>query len=90
MTYQRVCYQSNTTDATSGSGTTTFPEHLNSLPIFSEVRVTLILVLCVMLCRSLFVLFLLAIVLAVLLRFTDSDYPLVSSHSSYRFSKLEV
>ena len=28
-----------------------------------------------MFCRSLFVLFLLAIVLSVLLRFTDSDYP---------------
>ena len=40
-----------------------------------------------MFCRSLFVLFvlfLLAIVLSVLLRFTDSDYlPLVSSNSSY-------
>jgi hypothetical protein len=36
-----------------------------------------------MFCRSLFVLFLLAIVLSVLIRFTDSDYsPLVSSNSS--------
>jgi hypothetical protein len=36
-----------------------------------------------MLCRSLFVLFPLAIVLSVLLRYTDSDYlPLVSSNSS--------
>ena len=73
-TCHRVCYQSNTTDATSGSGTATFPKHLNSLPMFSGVRVTRFLVLCVMLCRSLFVLFLLAIVLSVL-RFTDSDYP---------------
>jgi hypothetical protein len=33
-----------------------------------------------MFCRSLFVLFLLVIVLSVLLRFTDSDYPLVSTN----------
>ena len=37
-----------------------------------------------MFCRSLFALFLLAVVLSVLLRYTDSDYlPLVSSNSSY-------
>jgi len=30
-----------------------------------------------MFCRSLFVLFLLAIVLSILLQFTDSDYPFV-------------
>jgi hypothetical protein len=41
---------------------------------FIGVRVTRSLVFCVMFCRSLFVLFLLAIVLSVL-RFTDSDYP---------------
>jgi len=41
----------------------------------SGVRVTRSLVFCVVFCRSLFVLFLLAIVLSVLLRFTDSDYP---------------
>jgi len=40
---------------------------------FSGFRVTRSLVLCVMFCRSLFVLFLLAIVLFVLLRFNDSD-----------------
>jgi hypothetical protein len=74
-TCHRVCYQSNTTGATSGSGTATFPEHLNSLPIFSGVRVTRFLILCLVLCRSLFVLFLLAILLSVFLRFTDSDYP---------------
>ena len=34
----------------------TLPEHLSSLPIFSGVRVTRFLVLCVMFCRSLFVL----------------------------------
>ena len=42
----------------------THPEHLSSPPVFSGVRVT----------RSL-VLFLLAIVLSVLLRYTDSDCP---------------
>ena len=41
---------------------------------FSGVRVNRSLVLYVC-CRSLFVLFLLAIVLSVLLRYTDSDYP---------------
>jgi hypothetical protein len=53
------------------------PEHLSSLPIFSGVHVTWSFVLCVMFCRSLFVLlsfFFLAIVLSVL-RFMDSDYP---------------
>ena len=39
------------------------------------VRVTQSLVLCVMFCRSLFVLFLLAILLFVLPQFADSDYP---------------
>jgi hypothetical protein len=56
----------------------TLQEHLNSPPVFSGVRVTRSLVLCVMFCISLFVLFfyfLLAIVLSVLLRFTDYDYP---------------
>ena len=50
------------------------PKHLGSSPVFSEFRVIRSLVLCVMFCRSLFVLFLLAIELSVLLRFTDSDY----------------
>ena len=56
----------------------TLPEHLSSAPVFSGVRVTRSLVLYVMFCRSLFVLlffFLMAIVLPVLLRFTDSDDP---------------
>jgi len=55
----------------------TIPEHLISTPDFSGVRVTQFLVLCVCFvdrCFS-FVLFLLTIVLSVLLRFTDSDYP---------------
>jgi hypothetical protein len=57
----------------------TIPEHLSSSPVFSVVRVTQPLVLCVTFI-SLFVL--LAIVLSVLLRFTDSDYSLISSNSS--------
>jgi hypothetical protein len=57
----------------------TLPDHLTSPLVFSGVLLTWSLVLCVMFCRSLFVLFLLAIVLSVLLWFTDSDYlPLVS------------
>ena len=55
----------------------TLPEHLSSPLAFSGVRVTRSLVLCVCFvdrCLS-FLLFLLAIVLSVLLRFTDSDYP---------------
>ena len=47
-------------------------EHMISPPVFSGVHVTRSLVLCVMFCRSLFIL--LSIVLSVL-RFTDSDYP---------------
>ena len=52
----------------------TLPEHLISPPVFSVVCVAQSLVFCVVFCRSLFVLFLLAIVLWVLLRFTGSDY----------------
>ena len=44
-------------------------------PGYSGVRFTRSLVLCVVFCGSLYVLFLLAIVLSVLLRFTDSDGP---------------
>ena len=53
----------------------TLPGHLSSPQIFIGVRVTRSLVWYVMFCRSLFVLFRLAIVLSVLW-FTDSDYPL--------------
>ena len=53
----------------------TLPEHLSSHPVFSGIRVTWSLVLICMFCRSLFVLFLLAIVLSVLLlRYTDSEW----------------
>ena len=49
----------------------TIPEHLRSTPVFSGIRVARSLVFCVMFCRSLFIIFLLAVVLAVLLRFMD-------------------
>jgi hypothetical protein len=48
-------------------------EYLRSPPVLSGVRVVRYLVFCVVFCRSLFVLFRLAIVLSVL-RFTYSDY----------------
>ena len=53
----------------------TLPENLSSPPVFSGVCVTRSLVLCVCIVDRSFVLFILAIVLSVLLRFTDSDYP---------------
>ena len=56
----------------------TLPEYLSSPSVISGVRVTQPLVLCVRFCLSLFVplsFFLLAIVLSVLLRYTDSDHP---------------
>ena len=52
----------------------TLQEHLSSPPVFSGVRVTRSLVFCVMFFRSLFVLFLSAVMLSVL-RFMDSDCP---------------
>jgi len=52
----------------------TLPEHINSLPVFSGVRVARSLVFCVVFCRSLFVLFLLAIVLLILLQLTNYDF----------------
>ena len=64
----------------------TLPEHMSSPPAFSRVRVTRSLVLCACFvdrCVCPFVLFLVAIVLSVLRRYKDSDYPLVSSNSSY-------
>ena len=51
------------------------PKNVSSPPVFSRVRATRYLVLCVMFCGSLFVLFLLAILLSILLRFTDFYYP---------------
>ena len=74
-----------TTGATSGAGTAFLSEVHEFTMVFSGVRVTRSLVLCVMFvdhCLS-FCIFILAIVLSVLLWLTDSDYPLVSSNSSY-------
>jgi hypothetical protein len=52
-----------------------FPQHLSYPRVCSGVRVAGFLVFCVVFCRLLFVLFLLAIVFSVLLQFTGSDYP---------------
>ena len=53
------------------------PEQLSSPPVFSGIRVSRSLVLCsaLKIVVSPFVLFLLAIVLSVVPRITDSDYP---------------
>ena len=48
---------------------------LEFIPGFQWVRVIRYLGLCAMVCRSLFVLFLLVIVVSVFLRYTDYDYP---------------
>jgi len=60
---------------------------MNSSRVFSGVRAARFLVFCVMCCKRLFVLFLLVIVLSLLLRFTDSEYPLVSSSYFLFFSE---
>jgi hypothetical protein len=52
----------------------TLPEHMSSPLVFNGVRVTRSLVLCVCFVNRPFVLFLLAIVLFVLLRYADSNY----------------
>jgi hypothetical protein len=76
MTYHRVCNQINTTGATSGAGTAYPSGAPEFTPIFSGVRVTRSLILCVWFedrCLS-FCTFSVATVLSVL-RYTDSDYP---------------
>ena len=66
----------NMTAATSAAATAYHSRTPEFTPVFRRVHVTRdTLVLCVVLCRSLFVLFLLIIVLSVLLRITASDYP---------------
>ena len=65
------------------------PKHLSSHPVYSGVHVARSLVLCVMFCRSLFVLLYFfcwpCVVCSV--RFTDSDYlPLITSN--YFYSRL--
>ena len=57
-----------------GAGSTYLPGSHEFTPVFSGVRCARSLVFCVVFCRSLFVLFLLAIVLSFLPRFTDSNY----------------
>ena len=66
-------YKSNTTSATCGAETIYHSGEPEFNPDFSGVRVARSLVFCIMLCRSLFVLFHLATALSVL-RFTTSDY----------------
>ena len=61
------------TGVISGAGTAYLPEHLNSPSVFSGVRVNRCLALYVCFIDRCLFLFLLAIVLSVLLRFTDSD-----------------
>jgi hypothetical protein len=86
MPFHWVC---NTKGGTSWAGTAPLPVYLSSPPIFTGVRITRSLVLCVMFCCFVdrcfsFVLFLLSIVLSVRLLFVDSDYlPLVSSSSFF-------
>ena len=77
MTYHRVCNYINTTGSTSEAGIA-YPSGASEFTsICSGVRVTRSVVLCVcfvdVVCPL--VLFLLAIVLSVLLQFTNSDYP---------------
>ena len=75
--------------ATSEAGTAFPPQHLSSPLIFSGVRVTRVLVLCVCFvdrCLSFCIFFCLAIVLSVCLRFFDLRIlgtPLLSSNSSH-------
>jgi hypothetical protein len=75
MTYNRVCIKYSTTGATCEVGTAYPSGTPEFTSVASGVCVTGSLVLCVMFCRLLFVLylFLLAIVLSILLRFTSSD-----------------
>ena len=83
---QRICKQINTTDTTSGAGTAHPSEsiwiHALYLVVFALLDLQFYThVLQIVVCP--FLLFLLAIVLSVPLRNTDSDYPpLVSSNSS--------
>jgi hypothetical protein len=74
MTYHRVCNKSNTTDDKCRAGTAYLCRAPEFTPwIFSGVRVPRSLYLCVMFCRSLFVLFCFGHCTVCL--FTASDYP---------------
>ena len=71
-----------TTGVTSGAGTAHSSRASEFIPGFSGVRVTRSLVLSVMFCRSLLVLlfFIFLVIVLSVLRFTYSDYPMVSSN----------
>ena len=76
MTYHWICNKINTMGATSRAETVYPSVAPEFTPVLTGVRVTVDLVLCVFFvdrCLS-FCTFLLAIVLSVPLRFTDSDY----------------
>ena len=80
FTYTRFPYQtifvsfsSNMGDVTHGAGNANFSGASEFAIGFSEVCVARSFVLCVLFCRSLFVLFLFAIVLSVLFSFIASD-----------------
>ena len=64
----------NYINSTGGAGTTYPSGAPEFTPLFSEVCVDQSFVFCLVVCRSLFVLFLMAIMLSVLLRLADSDY----------------
>ena len=75
-------HQINTTGATSGTEID-YPYGVPKLyPGFQWGQCYQIFSLICMFCRSLFVLLSYSIMLSVLLRFTDSDYPFVTSNSS--------
>ena len=83
-TYHWVCNQINITGVTSGAGTAYPSGAPEFIPGFLWGSCYSILSFMCMNCRSLFVLFLLAIELSALLRFTDSDYHFgVFSNSLY-------
>ena len=75
MTYHRVCNKIITTGATGGAGTAYPSGTLEFTPGFQWDSCYSIFSFICMFSRSMFVLFLFAIVLSVLLRFTNSDYP---------------
>ena len=71
----------------------TLPSHLSSPPVFSWIRVTRTLVLCVCFvdrCLSVCTFFLLAIVLFDLLRYTDFDYPFGIFKLFYNFRTIVI
>ena len=70
-----ICNWSNTTGVIGGTGNAYSSIAHEFIHGFSGMRVTRSLVFSVVFCRSLFILFLMDIVLSILLRFTDSDYP---------------